>query len=568
MSTPDQMAISNFMSGYRQVTDDFNSSEYLYCSDFNQGSYAGGIIKIDTLTAKDQFWIPADSYVFIPITITASSTTPLTSGDPIAWKQSILSLITGITVNSGSGQTLVNDQSIQYINHIRRLLECSWEAQQTNMNELSFFKDTSLPGTCATGAASNVIAAGMGYWTAPVGSSYQGSPQPYSNINAPLAYAFAGSNGFTGAIGAFNTNAVVAGISPYLNEGFDRRVKLFKTNSSFSAGVYSAAVFIPLRYLHPIFEKMDFPVINTRFQILLYTASVQAGTPLNGMPVLVGQQQAVAPVAGNVAVGATQPTVNVAIGTNGGATTSAYGNQCSLYYRKVTYSPEDTAKVGKLLQSGHTVTLEYPVCDYYPSITLNQAYTSLNNRTDTISPSTVAPLRVWQLILPVGWFANGLTTILSNNSWAPTVSGTAGAQQQVPFQTNSTVQRGNILVNSQRYYDNDLGANQNGTAYHDFYEVFEEQTVGHGFSDNLASVVGFYDFVGPLNLNVYDVSRIKDRLANPSEAVNLQCNYQVTQQSGTVTVQSDVLYLVERNVVAVMRFDQGAVSIAIGSQAQ
>lgn len=567
MSTPDVLAIQNFMTGFTPSTPDFNSSEYLYAPDYNQGSFAGGIIKVDTLTSKDQFWIPADSYIFVPITVTSSSSTPLTSGDPIAWRQSILSLVTGITVNSGSGQTLVNDQSIQYINHIRRLLECSWESQQTNMNELSFVKDTSLPGTCATGAPSNIIAAGLGYWTAPNTSTYQGSPQGYSNINAPFAYGFSQTVGVTGAVGAFSSNAFVMGVSPYLNAGMDKRIQLFKTNSSFSAGTYSAAVFLPLRYLHPFFEKLDFPVINTRFQILLYTASQQAGTALNGMPMVIGQQQAVAPVANAVAVGATMPPVNVAIGTNNGANTSAYGNTCFLYYRKVTYSPEDTARVGKMLQSGHTVTLEYPVCDYYPSITLNQAYTNLNNRTDLVSPSTVAPLRIWQLVLPAGWFANGTTTIAAANSWAPTQSGSLGAQQQVPFQTNSTLSRGNILVNSQRYYDNDLGANQNGTSYHDFYEVFEEQTIGHGFNDNLASVVGFYDFVGPLNLVVYDVSRIKDRLANPSEAVNLQCQYTVTQANGTITNNSDVLYLVERNVVAVMRFDQGAVSIAIGSQA-
>jgi hypothetical protein len=216
-----------------------------------------------------------------------------------------------------------------------------------------------------------------------------------------------------------------------------------------------------------------------------------------------------------------------------------------LFYRKVTYAPEDMAKISAMIARGHKITIEFPSTDVYPSIATNVAPNS--TRTDLVSPSTVAPLRVWQLLLPAGYFAGSLANI-----------------QSIPMVTNSTLTRGNILINSQRYYDNDLG--QQG-GIHDFWQVFDEQTVGHGFKDNLSSLIGLQDFLTNYNLNVYDVSRLKDRLPNPAESVNLQVNYTTSSSNGGVTNNSDVLYLVERNTVADIVFSSSAVSIALGSVA-
>lgn len=509
MATPDNVAIDNFTDSYKKQANQFSSSQMLYWSDYNNNSYNSGIIKFDSLTAKDQYWIPADSYLMLPLTIqTAAGGTAYLTGDPIAFKTSLLSLITGLQISSGSGQTLVNDQSIHYINNIRRLIDTSIDAEWTNLNELELWKDTSLP------AVAGAVNASLSQWSsAPrVATNDQ---RPFTNDGPPPT--------------------VVANVNPVYNEGFDRRIRLFKQHATFAAGVFSLVCFIPLCYIHPFFAALDFPIINSRFQINFFTpmnnstAAVTLNTPIIHGPF--NSNNAGAPVA------MTDAQMSIS-------------STCYLYYRKVTYSPEDQAKVANLLSKGHSITFEYPTTDFYPSIA--QGLAANTTRTDTVSPSTVAPLRIWQLLLPAGYVAGSLANI-----------------QQVPFVTNSYLTRGNVLINSQRYYDNDLGANGAATAQHDFFQVLSEQLVGHGYKDNLGSLIGFNDFISNYAFQVYDVSRIKDRLANPSEACNLQVVYTTAAANpvGAYTATSDSLFLVERNNVAVMRFSTGDLSIAIGSAA-
>lgn len=507
MSTPDSAAIQNFQDSYKKAASSFNSSEFLYFSDYNQGSYTSGIVKFDTLTAKDQFWIPADSYVMIPISVQAAAGgTALTASDPVAFKNSVLDLITGITINSGSGQTLVNEQNIHYINNIRRLLDTSYDAMLSNTQELQLFKNTVLPPSASAGDAS------VSRWTADATPGRYGAA---TNQNSE----------FVGTGGPPITQITTR--TQTYNSGFDQRIRMFKTSSTFATGVFSLTCFIPLSVIHPLFANMDYPVVNTRFQINLYTATTSQNLTLN-CPVLRGLNAA------GTALSPIQVTV---------------ASTCYIYYRKVTYSAEDTAKVGQMISSGHKIVCEFPSYDYYGSIATGVAPNA--TRTDLVSPSTVAPLRVWQLALPAGYFSGSLGDTL----------------QTTPFQTNSLISRGNILINSQRYYSNDLGANLTNSFLHDFYTIFQEQTQALGFADQLGSLVGYSDFINHYNLNCYDVSRLKDRLPNPSEAVNIQVQYTLADGNGSVTNNSDILYLVERNTVLIMVFSSGSVSMAIGSAA-
>lgn len=530
MASVDSEAIQNFEMGYRKAAADFNSSEYLYFSDYNQGSYPGGIVKFDTLTAKDQFWIPADSYLMLPIAVYSSDNAhPYVANDPISFKTSILDLITGIQINSGSGQTLVNDQSVQYINTIRRLLDTSFDAQYTNMNELQLWKDTSLPATLGANAAAQNLFASQSQWAASIPISADNSPRPFILTND------------TGVGGT--PILPITSVNPLYNEGFDNRIRLFKANSTVGTSGLAAALsfnmtlFLPLRYIHPFFEKLDFPIINTRFQINFYTPLISdtAAVTIN-CPFLTATANSAA-----TQIAMPAPAAKIVGPT-------------FMYYRKVTYSPEDSAKVGAMIAKGHKITMEYPSMDFYPSIGAGAVagYAAGSKVTDLVSPSTVAPLRVWQLMMAVGYVAGSLANI-----------------QQEPFVTNTYLVLANILINSQRYYDNDLGGNGLATARHDFWEVLDEQTVGHGFKENLGTLIGFRDFLTNYAFQVYDVSRLKNRLPNPSEAVNLQVQWTsaAANPPGAVTANSIPLYLVERNTVAELIFSSGAVSVAIGSQA-
>ena len=358
----------------------------------------------------------------------------------------------------------------------------------------------------------------------------------------------------------------------FYNSGLDKKVRLFKSAATFNATThtYNQTLFIPLRYIHPFFEKLDFPIINTRFQINFYT-------PFN---------------VGSTAVVVNCPFHHGGIVTTAGGTaspavwTAASDVQATilgptfLYYRKVTYLPEDNAKVSEMIKAGHKISLEYMSMDFYPSIALAQA--PGNARIDLVSSSTVAPVRIWALALPQGYVQGTIGTAVGTVT-ALDPYGTPYRMQTIPFAANNYLARGNILINSQRYYDNDLGNNTliggQGlpTSFHDFWEVLEEQTVGHGFKENLGSLLGLNDFYSTYNFNVYDVSRLRDRLPNPSESVNIQHSYMLgpvtvaspasTSQTNSYTSTSDMLYIVERNTVAQFVFSSGAVSVAIGSQA-
>ena len=138
------------------------------------------------------------------------------------------------------------------------------------------------------------------------------------------------------------------------------------------------------------------------------------------------------------------------------------------------------------------------------------------------------------------------------------------SQQLIPFVTNGYVDQANVLVNSQQYYDNNL------VQPHDLWEVFEEQTIGHGFKDNLSSIISYTDWLTNYRYNVYDLTRIKNRLKNPSESVNLsiRCTAAKTPIPGALTSgQFDNLFIVERQTIADIVFTSGNVNIAIGSAA-
>jgi hypothetical protein len=508
MASPDVEAIENFEVGYRKATKEFASSEFLWLSDINNGGYSSGTIRYDTLSCSSQFWIPADSYLFMPLTIScANGGTPFATSDPIAFKNSVLDLITGITISTGSGQTLVNDTSIQYINTIRRLIDSSWDAQMTNLNEVQFWKNTTLPPSASASYAS------MGCWQA---SSTANLPATQAASNNPAPFTL--------------DAGVIQTVSQTYNEGFERRIRLFKSNASFAGGTFTLYVFLPLRYLHPYFEKLDFPVRNIRFQI-------NFNTPLNNS---------------NAAVIANTPILHTANNAAGAAMSDAQiqiSGATYLYYRRVIYEPADELRIGQMLARGHKITIDFPVTDFYGSTALNIT-PGQNGRTDPVSSATIAPLRIWQLLLPAGYAAGSLANM-----------------QQQPFQTNAVVTRGNVLINNQRYYENDLGANGGTSWAHDFFEVLSEQMVSHGYKDNLGSVIGMKDFAGPYNINCYDVTRLKGRISSPSEGVIISVNYSTQSTNGFVTNNSDCIYLVERNITCVMDFSDGGCQIALGAQA-
>lgn len=537
MSHPDAEAVHNLFSAPEDDTlMNFTASEYLFMQDLQQGNYGAGQIRYDTLVSKDQWVIWADSWLAIPLSVSSANATPFNGHENIAFKTSVLSLINSIQITTASGQTIVNDnQYIQYINNLRLLLETAFDAQFTNMNDLQLWKDTSLPPFTAAGAGATVGQIG---WN---------SGSPSVGTNETIATSDPQQFTYNAAAGAPPPGSSVANINPAYNEGFAKRVQFFKANASFAAGVYSMIVTIPLKYIHPFFAALSFPVINTRFQFTFNTpvrfVSATPGIPASDMPLMVDPVTLATNAGYKVGIGASTLPGSILSGST------------RIYYRRVAFSPEVNEKVKNMLQRGYSKTLEFSVLDAYPTL-INagaplpnpNALTSINQ---LISSSTVAPLRLW--FIPLASTSTNISGAGDNIS-----QNTSFTQ---PFIARGYATNLNVLVNSVPYYPNDLLIDREA------WQVIEEQTIANGSKDSVGALIGFQDFIGNYRFYCVDLTRYKERLINPSESVNLifKAQYYNGDAAATASQSTTPLFLVERNQVVKFSFSSGETRVLIGS---
>jgi hypothetical protein len=553
----DYLAIDNFEQIYKQDSKKFTSSEYLRIPDSNNTNYSAGKIKFDTLAAKDQFVVYANSYLRMTLAIksaTAGATAQFLESDKIAWKNSILDLISSVQISTASGSSIINDNSVQYLNTIRRLVETSIDSMDTNMQEFEFYKNTSLPASAASAggiAQGNNTNVGLNNWFTSNPILAGNDPQEFIQTNRaingiitaiPPGTAF---NGVTDGTVIVNVNELVKN-SAY-NRGFDRRVKAFKENSTFTTtgsdetlvNTFTTTVDIPLSMLSSFFKALDFPIINARFQIVFGTPVTNSSTAIiNDCPIMhATYNSALTPVAMS----------DAAISIMG---------TCQLVYQRVTYSPQDNARVASLVNSGHRMVISIPIGDYYSSLSSGKnAVPNGNTITDLVSPNTVLPTRVWQMFLKQGYTSGQLNFPAPPNT--PSI-------QTVPFVSNGGPVYANVLINNQNYYLNDIDST------HEFWHIFQEALVSYGFIDNLGAGLSYEDYLQNYRIQLFDVSRIGNRLVNAADPCSIQVRYRTPGAPGSVTYPdgnnvTDVLYLVEREIIVELLFAQGVVNVSVGS---
>jgi hypothetical protein len=527
MASPDQHAIQEGFTNdvFESTLNQFVDSQYVYFPDYNQSNYSSGIIRFDTLACRDQFVIWSDSYLQIPISL-GSSTSPsyqYAQADPVGFKNSVLDMITGVQINSGSGQTLVNDNNVQYINNLRLLLETAYDAEVGNLADIQFWKNDLPP-------ASGLLA---GDWTN--GANAWPNPAVYNVItpdtNQPVQAVTAATSIVAGSAPT-NTGAYW---NSAFNEGFSKRVQFFKLNATFagsSATSWQLIVNIPLKFLHKFFEQLNFPLLNCRWQFNFTTPLIAPSTTPSALaatyqPFMVGYQDGATTTA--------VPAPAAAIG-------NSYLTQCRIYYRKVTYGATLNEKLNKMLQQGYKKVIEYPVTDFYNSlIAANDASTA--SRILLVSSSTVAPLRVWVLPVPTGQ---------ATSSTIPFICPANGATPG-----NNEITNANILINNVPYFYNNL------VFPREFYTYLQENSVASGFSETVGSLISYRDFLNLHNYTCFDVHRLKDRLGDPNEAVTIQLNIQ--RNASPTGYSVDWLVLVERKQVCVLSISSSGTELAIGS---
>lgn len=466
-------------SELEQELQSFQQSDLLYITDNNNGSYTNQIQFLCSNLAQ-QWTTWRDMSLAIPLTFTGVGSAPLAATSHIAFKQSIVDLISGVQLTTATGETILNETTgqVPFINRIRMLVEKDLNWLQEEGAELMFAKDVAAiaPGTTV---------------------------------------------GLTIPTLTYSTNAGVSLKEAYLGQAV--------TNNGVTT--WNTIVTIPLRYIHDLFDSMSCPVFNTAFTVTFYTAFGSAGnttvSPMFIDSTLINTTTALIPAVANVSVAP-------------GCGTQATGfNSCRLYYRKVIIPPHALSKVAAKLAAGYTRKFYFRLCDYYPPLASEINGSSSTSR--QISNNTSYPLRVWVL----GQQNNvsgvpqlGLQSSLSN------------------FQVGFTAM--NCKINNNQYYASNINTAQEA------WDILKQQFPGYGSDSTQGGLISFQDFLTTYRLNCIDLSRLKERVANPWTQVSIEVD--ATPCVGTYTGGFDYHYLVEKKWLMSLTMSAGSISASMGPQ--
>jgi hypothetical protein len=223
----DHQEIHNLLSDeqYENELSNYSDSQIEYINDFNQGSYNGSIF-YDTQPLVSKWVVLRDSWLTLPLQVT-SSATAYSAATLLSFKNSILSLISGVIIGTSGGQSIVSDNNISIINNIRLLVEKDYDWYLEESFKLMFDKD---------------------------------------RLTTP-------SSTTLGPVAPVNTSSA--------NVGFLTRIQMLKNTAGIAGTTtWSFCVNIPLRYIHDFFDKMDFPQINNRYQFT-FQLNAYSNTALN-----------------------------------------------------------------------------------------------------------------------------------------------------------------------------------------------------------------------------------------------------------------------------------------------
>ena len=472
---------------FDKAASQYSDVQYEYIGDLNNGSYTSNNLLFDTLPVRSRWWIPADSYLSIPISVKCATGAAVST--LVAFKRSVVDMIYSVQVQAASGSVIVNDVNLPLINYVRMLINLDYDQWGQMCPELHITKDTVSVKTSSSGGAFDIA-----------------NPVPAANL---------------------------------LNDGFLERVKCLKQGATYTAGTTVPEVFfatvinIPLRYIHPFFAACDFPLINQRFQLqfglstgdspivrpLVGSGALTAGTIglVSGAAGLTasftypastttGVVQAVTLTPSQAAVAAAGAcTVTVANATIPG--TNVQINQARLYIKSVKFSPEVNVLLSQKLSSGFVRKIDFYQSDVYMGQgAAETGVTAAGPYTKLVSPSTVRPTRVFLVGMPNGAATDStsLSTFIAQFSNC------------------------NVLINNQRYYNQDL------ITPREQFEILKDQMNGGG-------LITYKDFLSHYRIICFDLSRMGDKMQNENEAVSIQ-----VQATRVDTVSSDYCWMVER----------------------
>ncbi len=463
----DAMEIAELNYETEPYIPQYSSEGWGYINDYNNGNYQSQIqFSTKDVFSKKIIW--RDSYVAVPLTVQAASGAAYTNDTRLALKQSVLSLVYGFILNQIGGGNIVSDVNVQFINNLRLMLDQQTDWIDCKAPELQF-------------AIDKVV------W-------------------APLHPEYAPSN--------------VGGLGLGQNPGLLRRITFMQmanigqlpANQTDTSHKFQFMAYLPLRFLHPIFDVANFPMFGSNWELFLqhsfgnnnlYPAFMTDPTPLASAAV------------------ASPPVVTI-----GAILPSGLQTNCRLYYRWVELGPVENLAYQAKLARGFELVREYLSCDTYiqaPGTTATVA--GLNGF--EITSGVTNPEALTVLLYPAG-----VVTGAVNLPLAP-----------IGALTNTTIKLGGANC----FPDTQLLTSI------DYWHLLQKRFVGLD-TDTDGAPISYYDFLNAQRIHYFDLSKSAAKLPNKSVSLSI-----TTQR--TDTFSCDYVFLVEKRCV--VRFNMSMASCTI-----
>jgi hypothetical protein len=459
MSTsPDFIQIEElYQSSTREPNKNFALSQWKNLRDNNLMNYTNNI-NFDMQDIKKQRVILRDSFLQIPYTVQSATATALQADSVFGWKGSSLSLFSGIIVEHVGNSTLVNENygTMHMINNIRLLTESDYDLYDSELRQIAFFKDDT------------------------------------NNITA-------GTNEFTTTAGAFSARNAA------YNSALKKRMTAMNLTFDAGTGIFSGTAIIPLKYVHDLFDKLDFPCSNLHLSIklLLNTAQTGAQYPCMYHGTAAHDQPVVVNIAG--------PTY--------------------LWYRTVNFKGEDEARYMNEMNSGLSKTIKFISTE---SIRRSQD-NATNNQEVIIGNSMKNVLRVWNIPF-------------SRNELNPTAGATSNTNLTPMVCTNS-LSNYNLIVDGTQYYENNI--NLDGTRDFEAYNVLKTECL----PSSGRSLISYDEFRNLFRYYPISIVRGKDKFDGSSRTTSL--SFRATASAAQV----DNLFILEKLSTISVNFTTGTSQI-------
>ena len=454
----------------------YSDKQNVYLTPVNLGNYTQQI-QFDLKTLRSQFFVLAESYLMLPLRFSSSSTDPLdvySDATRLAFKRSVIDLISGVMIQN-AGSTISNIQNQMMYNNIKQRLEHDLVWNDMEKAQLCSSIDT----------VPSLIAA-------------SGSQLPSL---------------------ALPTDALISSGSR-TNDGLLERVFAFKNQVSFTAAAgsnpasYTGVFKLPLKYIHTLFQAMDFPIVNQTMMLYFYLnlSSLNTSYP----PMVCPGSGVDFPAAPTISI---QPVGNIA--------------EPRLYVSVVKFKPELTQTISSALARGITKKIHFTESELR---VLRTNSASNSEVSDNVSASVVAPTRLFLLSPPTGTLSQANCRALALN-----VAPITGLQAR---------------VNNLPVYELTPDTEEQ------LYELLKEQFSNYG--SDIAPAGSNYTYRNWINGNrVYcvDFRKYGNRITNSNESVSVQVQF----KQGTTSTPVDWIAILERKLTMKLNMSDAGVSTIVGA---